>query len=172
MNSIRSSPKWHDLSSLQTINSYWEICYVPDPMDKFLVSHFETQKWTRLACLVLHLFFCPFSLFVSLSLSPSKTEPLSFLSLSASSPESPSQSFAPQCVLKSHLRCFHHEPITDCSVKDIFSYKTHFRHQWAHRSHIWHLEDQGGGISVLKWNHMGSYLPIRLALDMTHVMGI
>lgn len=150
MDSIPSSPKWPDLTSLQTtINSYWEVCSVLDTVDKFLVSHFEKQNWIRLACLVLHFLFCSFSLFVSLL--PSETEPLSFLSPSASSPESPSQSLAPPCVLKSHLRCFHHEPITDCSVKDICCYKTHFRHRWAHTGAMFGIE-RTKGVLFQSWN--------------------
>ena len=57
-------------------------------------------------------------------------------------------SLTPQCILKSHLRYFHYEPYYWLLNERHFSYKRHFRHHWAHRSHISHLEDQGSGISV------------------------
>lgn len=70
-------------------------------------------------------------------------EPLNLLSR-----ESRLQSFSPQYVLKSHLRSFHYEPYYWLLNERHFSYKRRFRHQWAGRSHISHLEDQGSGISV------------------------
>lgn len=62
--------------------------------------------------------------------------------------ESRLQSLTPQCVLKSHLRYFQYEPYCWLLNERHFSYKRHFRHQWAHRSHISHVEDQESGILV------------------------
>lgn len=81
-------------------------------------------------------------------------------------------SFAPQCALKSHLRCFHCEPYYWLLHKDIFpiKYISDVSGHIGAISGIWRIK--GVVFQSLKWNHMGSCLPIRLALDLTHVMGI